>query len=110
MSVIQGSSKTIVIKDRTNVQIYKIVNGEEKGDSEPRFETLKGPTAEGPRETELAETSCWWGEETMSEYRKNFFSLRAVDDWNELQDIVKEARNVSATGATEKQWWRPREQ
>ena len=60
MSVIQGSSKTIVIKDRTNVQIYMIVNGEEKGDtgSEPRSETLKGPTAEGPRETELAETSC----------------------------------------------------
>ena len=28
------------------------------------------------------------------EYRKNFFTVRVTDEWNNLTDSVKDARNV----------------
>ena len=32
---------------------------------------------------------------SQHEYRKNFFSIRVVEDWNNLPDKLKEASTVS---------------
>ena len=36
------------------------------------------------------------GQRYQHEFRRNFFTVRVISDWNGLPDIVKEARNVAS--------------
>ena len=74
------------------VQAYKTVNCDEKGDCELGFVRAdnRRPTRNGAGRDKLLVKRA------DHEYRRNYFSLRVIDDWNELPDTVKEARNVSA--------------
>ena len=74
------------------VQAYKTVNCDEKGDCELGFVRAdnRRPTRNGAGRDKLLVKRA------NHEYRRNYFSLRVIDDWNELPDTVKEARNVSA--------------
>ena len=68
------------------------MNYDGKGDCELGFERAdyRRPTRNGAGRDKLL------AKRATHEYQKNFFSLRVINDWNELPDMVKEARNVSA--------------
>ena len=68
------------------------MNCDEKGDCELGFVRAdnRRPTRNGAGRDKLLMKRA------NHEYRKNYFSLRVIEDWNELPDTVKEARNVSA--------------
>ena len=73
------------------VQTYKIVNkidSDEPGQWFTRADSRR-PTRQGDGKDRLLPVR------SQHEYRKNFFSVRVIDEWNKLPDTTKEAANVS---------------
>ena len=72
------------------VQTYKIVNkidSDEPGQWFTRADSRR-PTRQGDGKDRLLPVR------SQHEYRKNFFSVRVIDEWNKLPDTTKEAANV----------------
>ena len=73
------------------IQTFKIVNNIDMDNGEILFERAdtRRPTRNyGGRDNLIVKRS-------QHEYRKNFFSIRVVGDWNSLPDMLKEAGTVS---------------
>ena len=72
------------------VQTYKIVNRIDSDDPEQWFTRAdsRRPIRQGDVKDRLMPVR------TPHEYRKNFFSVRVIEEWNNLPDATKEAANV----------------
>lgn len=72
------------------VQTYKIVNKIDSDEPEQWFTRAdsRRPTRQGDGKDRLLPGR------SQHEYRKNFFSVRVIDEWNKLPDTTKEAANV----------------
>ena len=72
------------------VQTYKIVNRIDSDDPEQWFTRAdsRRPTRQGDGKDRLMPVR------TQHEYRRNFFSVRVIEEWNNLPDATKEAANV----------------
>ena len=72
------------------VQTYKIVNRIDSDDPEQWFTRAdsRRPTRQGDGKDRLMPVR------TQHKYRKNFFSVRVIEEWNNLPDATKEAANV----------------
>ena len=73
------------------IQTFKIVNNIDMDNGEilvERADTRRPTRNYGGRDNLIVKRS-------QHEYRKNFFSIRVVGDWNSLPDMLKEAGTVS---------------
>ena len=83
------------------VQTYKIVNRIDSDDPEQWF-----TGADSRRPTRQGDGKDWlMPVRTQHEYRRNFFSVRVIEEWNNLPDATKEAANV---GQFKRLYWRHR--
>ena len=70
------------------IQVYKIINGIDRIDSELFFQM--GPTRTRGHSKKLYKPKC------EKEIRKNSFSHRVIDDWNSLTEHIVSAESVNS--------------
>ena len=78
-------------KEMDMVQTFKIVRGIDEVE-----DMMEERACERPQTRQNGGRDNLIGQRYQHEFRRNFFTVRVISDWNGLPDIVKEARNVAS--------------
>jgi hypothetical protein len=96
----------LTLEERRMVQTFKIVTGKDMVNSDTWFKSV---TVTGRATRSAADPLNLRPQACRLENRRNFFSQRVVDTWNNIPATLKQAVTVkefkNGYKTTEQQWW-----